>query len=106
MSDDNDDNIVEFKSVKQTKTEVQSDSVEHVAERVINCLLKGDECLCKYCLYKEGAAEMLLEFLSQDMSSYSKKTGTTFASYDAKDILFRAANIIKEMEKDTIDEES
>jgi len=91
-----DDNIIDFSKIKEENTDFGDD----IEARIMSCIYKGESCQCKYCSYKKGAAEMVLEFLAKDMAMYTKRLGGEFVTYDAKDILFRSIRLVKEMEKE------
>lgn len=96
-----DDNIVDFGKVLN---ESKSDNAVSIEERVVQCM-SNKECECKYCSYRKNAAEMVVEFLSRDVITFEKNTGSRFCTFDLKDILFKAIMEIKDMEKEGSDEE-
>lgn len=94
-----DDNVVEFGKVK---AEDNSNNAETVEKRVVSCMdniRKNNECKCKYCTYKEGAASMVTEFIASDMMQFENNTHSRMCTFDIKDILYKAILKIKEMEK-------
>jgi len=100
MTDDT--NIVDFKSKKKKEEEPKNEKSEYKAieERVLKCAITED-CSCAHCLYKKGAIEMVMEFLAMDIMQFERNNkGTSFCSYDLKDILFETILKIKEMEKE------
>ena len=95
MSDD-DDNLVCFnEALKENK----SNNAISIEERVINCMT-NPTCKCMYCTYKKNATKMMVDFLARDVLQFEKNTGATLCTYDMKDVLFRAINEIKNMEKE------
>ena len=98
-----DDNIVDF---SKAKVEEKSNTEESVSNRILNCAKIGEECNCKYCDYKRGAAEMVLEFMSRDMQMFIDRTGGMFASHDQKDILYKAILLVKEMEREYFEQDN
>ena len=91
-----DDNIVDFgKRLDESK----SNNAVSIEDRVINCM-ENDPCECMYCGYKTGAAQMVIEFLSRDMMNFENNSGGQMATYDLKDILFKAILEIKKLEKE------
>lgn len=97
-----DDNILNFnKILDQTK----SNKDETLKDRFMNCIAKEGKCKCQYCNYSKHAAEMIVEFLAEDIWNYQKKTGAVFSTFDLKDILFKAIYEVKEFEKKMLEEE-
>ena len=94
-----DDNIIEFKN--KTKND-NGDNLKEIQTRVMECMSKSN-CQCKYCNYKKGAVEMVLEFMAMDIMNFEKTSKAIFCTYDLKEILFETIMKIKEMEKE-IDE--
>lgn len=94
MSDDEGSNIIEFgKKVSEEK------APEGIETRIMKCIEKGSDCKCTYCLYKQGAAEMVLEFLASDIMTHEKNNKTSFCTYDLKEVLFETILKVKELEK-------
>ena len=89
MSDD--DNVIEFGG-----KEAVHDSIEN---RVISCMTTPD-CQCKYCKYYESATNMVVDFLSRDISAFENNTKSKCCTYDVKRILFKAILKVKDMENE------
>lgn len=94
-----DDNIVDF---GKALTESKSNNAITIEERVINCM-KSENCGCMYCNYRNGAATMLIEFLSRDMINFENNANASMCTFDLKDILFKAIMEIKKMEKEPVE---
>jgi len=95
MSDD-DKTVVDFKKKLEAS---KSDRAVSLEDRVVQCM-ENEDCECKYCTYRDGAAEMVVDILSQDMLQFENNTNSSCCSFDLKDVLFKAIMKVKEFEKE------
>ena len=94
MSDD--DNIINFGKALNASNSNKASTIE---ERVINCM-SSEDCECMYCNYRNSAAQMVVEFLAKDITTFEKNHGAKFCTFDLKDIFFKAIYKVKEWEKE------
>lgn len=99
MNDD--ENLVCF---NKALDESKSNNAVTIEDRVLKCA-ENKDCKCKYCVYKNNAATMIVDFLARDVMLFEQNSGSQMCTYDLKDILFKAIMEIKDMEKDTSGEE-
>lgn len=97
-----DENIVDFKKLHSENTSNKADNIQ---DRILNCFKLGEKCECVYCSYKDGAAKMVVDFLAMDVMQNEKNQGTKYATFDLKDVFFRAIKVVKEMENELATEE-
>lgn len=93
-----DDNVVNFGKLLSESKSTNAGTLE---ERVIQCMYNeqnGEECKCMYCVYKDGAAKMVVDFLANDFMNFENNTKGELSTYDLKDIFFKAIHLVKEME--------
>ena len=104
MSDDNLINIGDFKKKEREDDSVdESEKESRIIDRIMS-EVEGEE-ETPYTRYKQGAAQMVVEFLAQDIHTWEDNNDKELCSWDYKDIFARAIGIIEEKEREQIEEE-
>ena len=94
------DNVIPFgKEYEQSEDDILKD----VADRINGCvekkLTKG-KCECGYCLYHKNAANMVIDFISEDLINFEKNgEKRKICTHDIKEVLFQSILEVIEREK-------
>jgi len=82
-----------------------SDLQKQTIKRVYKCANKTCGDLCRFCVYRKKAANMIFEFLLEDMNTYYENTGKMISSWDVKEIFTQAYDKMVELEQEKANEE-
>ena len=98
-----DDNVIVFKKPENEDPEAIELTEEEIIDQEQMRIMKESmfpEEETAHTLYKDGAAQMILEFLAQDVNTWmSNNPGKVLVSWDYKDIFHRAYMKINELEE-------